>query len=64
MIYEFRLEDILDGQIRRRIRKEGQGWNQFVEFELPEVAPTENLRIMILDNSEHGDPLGEILLER
>jgi hypothetical protein len=60
MIYEFRWEDILNGQVRRRERKEGP----FVSFDLPDLAPTENLRIILLDNENHGAVVGEILLQR
>jgi hypothetical protein len=61
MIVEFRWEDILNGQVRRRYRAELE---DFMEFDLSSVAPTENLRIIVLDNVEHGQKLGEILLRR
>jgi len=64
MLYEFRWEDLFTGQIRRRRRREGLPDNAFVEFQLPDLAPTENLRILILDNAEHGRLVGEILLKR
>jgi len=64
MVYEFRWEDIFNQQVRRRRRVEGQGDRQYAEFALPELAPTENLRLTILDNNDHGQVVGEILLKR
>jgi hypothetical protein len=64
MLYEFRWEDLFTGEIRRTLRAAGQDHSQFVEFQLPDLAPTENLRILILDNAEHGRLVGEILLKR
>lgn len=63
MTIEFRWEDILNGEIRRRERRTPDE-NHFLRFQLWDVAPTENLRIFILDNEEQGHVLGEILLER
>jgi len=68
MIYEFRWEDLLTGQVHRVERKIGQGFTRlfrgrFVDFDLPDLAPTENLRILIFDE-ERARWIGEILLKR
>jgi len=67
MVYEFRWEDLLTGETRRIERRAGQGATRFfrgrfVSFDLPELAPTENLRIRIFDDGLR--PIGEILLKR
>jgi hypothetical protein len=63
MLYIFRWEDILNGEIRREERIEGDV-HHFVKFQLWDVAPTENVRCFILDNAAHGAVIGEILFER
>ena len=64
MIYYFQWEDMLEpGKVRRIKRVRVPDSNpEVVEFDWSQVAPTENLRIVILgDQDEH---LGVIFIRR
>jgi len=64
MVVEFRWEDLFTGHVRRRKRVEAEDPNHYAEFLLPDLAPTENLRVILLDSAEHGMVLAEILFKR
>ena len=58
--YEFLWEDIITGLIRRREKQYADV--PIVEFDLSQLAPTENLVIRIFDDDNHL--MGQILLRR
>ena len=61
MIVIFRWEDLFTGEVRRR-RERHLDASETLEFSLADVAPTENLRIVLLDDERK--PVGEIRLSR
>ena len=62
MIYYFHWVDLLNGKLRRIERIDAPGVNTQVYFNLGDLAPTENLRILVLNDQE--EHLGDILLKR
>jgi len=63
VIYYFHWLDMLnDNKIRRIKRVDEPGLNVEVEFNLADLAPSENLRVLVLNDFE--EHLGVILLKR